>query len=245
MINQEGHTYLEDHASYTEYRIYPEIKRTFRTAEDIDNFHETIANLIATRLTEKGWTITRPGKYDPLHTDILISASKYDSYLELKKPFLEVTKEGVPEYFKLIGGVWDILQNELQDVLNHEGDIQAQRMNTSYAPSITILSDQERINHYYQPDIHEHICQLICNAVANPVLPNDVESEVRYTIRNEDKKFSIYRPDQFWNTTQETKALSNILHQEIEGMKRNGLLKEDAHTGKLTVGKPIEQVVSR
>lgn len=54
-----------------------------------------------------------------------------------------------------------------------------------------------------------------------------------------------YIPDQFTGTSKEGARLEYFLHQEIETMKRFGLLKQDVHTGKLAVGKPIEQVANR
>ena len=54
-----------------------------------------------------------------------------------------------------------------------------------------------------------------------------------------------YLPDQFTGTSKEGVRLERFLHQEVETMKRFGLLKEDVHTGKLSVGKPIEQVANR
>lgn len=54
-----------------------------------------------------------------------------------------------------------------------------------------------------------------------------------------------YIPDQFTGTSKEGARLERFLHQEIETMKRNGLLKEDVHAGKLSIGKPIKQVANR
>ena len=54
-----------------------------------------------------------------------------------------------------------------------------------------------------------------------------------------------YVSDQFTGTSKEGARLERFLHQEIETMKRFGLLKENVHADKLSVGKPIEQVANR
>ena len=73
----------------------------------------------------------------------------------------------------------------------------------------------------------------------------DVELEVCRRIKNGNMRGSFYCPDQFWNTTQENQPLLGIVHQEVEGMKRLGLLKANEQTGELAIGNTRKQETSR
>lgn len=54
-----------------------------------------------------------------------------------------------------------------------------------------------------------------------------------------------YVPDQFTGTSKEGVRLERFLHQEIETMKRFGLLKANEQTGELAIGNTRKQETSR
>ena len=49
-----------------------------------------------------------------------------------------------------------------------------------------------------------------------------------------------YKPDQYTGTLRENQGMKNIIHQEIETMKRFGILKENVQTGTLSRDKDCE-----
>ena len=101
---------------------------------------------------------------------------------------------------------------------------------------VSVFSDQMRIN-YYKDAVQDKIQE----AVKNGATAKDLEHQALQALKKDD----YYRPDQYTGTTKEDKALRSILHQEIESMKRRGLLKENAQTGALSVSKARDQEASR
>ena len=109
-------------------------------------------------------------------------------------------------------------------------------------------------------DYNDNRHHISCNILATPALNEDgknlnkIQEAVKNVATAKDlehqalqalKKDDYYRPDQYTGTTKEDKALRSILHQEIESMKRRGLLKENAQTGALSVSKARDQEASR
>lgn len=228
---------LNNHASYVNYRIQPDKQ----TGKSILAIYQEAFDSVAKSLAEKGWKITRPGIDSPFRNEIDFSASKDNSYLELERP--QTSRDD----FRLLGGIRDDLQKEVQDSLKQIDHIHAHQTDTYYAPSIKILSDQERIDYYSQNDIRDSIHKTINNIVKNhpSTRQPNVELEVCRRIKNGNMRGSFYCPDQFWNTTQENQPLLGIVHQEVEGMKRLGLLKANEQTGELGIGNAHKQETSR
>ena len=228
---------LNSHASYVNYRIQPDN----RSEKSILAIYQEAFDSVAKSLAEKGWKITRPGINNPFRNKIDFSASKDNSYLELERPSTS------NDDFRLLGGIRDDLQKEVQDSLKQIDHIHARQMDTYYAPSIKILSDQERVDYYSQNDIRDYIHETINNIVENhpSTRQPNVELEVCRRIKNGNMRGSFYCPDQFWNTTQENQPLLGIVHQEVEGMKRLGILKANEQTGELAIGNARKQETSR
>lgn len=199
------------------------------------NTGEKIAEAIAKSFIEKGWSITLPGNSNPDHDVIHFSATKNGSYLEFKR-------DAVPA--ETVAGKGFVLEGSLQDILSH-GMIETLKevgKENQFLPlpkhleKVSVFSDQTRINYYL-----DTIQEKIQDVVKNGVTANDLESQVLQAI----KKDAYYRPDQYTGTTKEDKPLSRILHQEVESMKRRGLLKENSQTGTLSVSKARDQEASR
>lgn len=228
---------LDSHASYVNYRIQPDKQ----AGKSVLAIYQEAFDSVAKSLAKKGWKITRPGIDNPFRNEIDFSASKDNSYLELERPLTS------SDDFRLHGGIRDDLQKEVQDSLKQIDHIHAHQTDTYYAPSIKILSDQERIDYYSQNDIRDSIHETINNIVKNhpSTRQSDVELEVCRRIKNGNMRGSFYCPDQFWNTTQENQPLLGIMHQEVEGMKRSGILKANEQTGELAIGNARKQETSR
>lgn len=106
---------LNSHASYVNYRIQPDN----RSEKSILAIYQEAFDSVAKSLAEKGWKITRPGINNPFRNKIDFSASKDNSYLELERPSTS------NDDFRLLGGIRDDLQKEVQDSLKQIDHIHA------------------------------------------------------------------------------------------------------------------------
>lgn len=199
------------------------------------NAGETISNAVAKSLMDKGWSITLPGKNSPEHDAMYFSATKNGSYLEFKRGVMPAaTVAG--KAFVLEGTLRDILYLKMIETLKAVGKEKEFFPVPKHMEKVSVFSDQMRIN-YYKDAVQDKIQE----AVKNGATAKDLEHQALQAIKKDD----YYLPDQYTGTTKEDKALRSILHQEIESMKRRGLLKENAQTGALSVSKARDQEASR
>ena len=199
------------------------------------NAGETISDAVAKSLMDKGWSITLPGKNSPEHDAMYFSATKNGSYLEFKRGVMPAaTVAG--KAFVLEGTLRDILSRNMVETLKDIGKEKDFLPVPKHMEKVSVFSDQMRIN-YYKDAVQEKIQDVVKNGAT----AKDVERQVLQAIKKDD----YYRPDQYTGTTKENQSLLGIVHQEVEGMKRNGLLKENSQTGMLFVSKARDQEASR
>lgn len=199
------------------------------------NAGETISDAVAKLLTDKGWSITLPGKNSPEHDAMYFSATKNGSYLEFKRGVMPAATVAGKK-FVLEGTLRDILYLKMIETLKAVGKEKEFFPVPKHMEKVSVFSDQMRIN-YYKDAVQDKIQE----AVKNGATAKDLEHQALQALKKDD----YYRPDQYTGTTKEDKALRSILHQEIESMKRRGLLKENAQTGALSVSKARDQEASR
>lgn len=199
------------------------------------NAGETISDAVAKSLTDKGWSITLPGKNSPEHDAMYFSATKNGSYLEFKRGVMPAATVAGKK-FVLEGTLRDILYLKMIETLKAVGKEKEFFPVPKHMEKVSVFSDQMRIN-YYKDAVQDKIQE----AVKNGATAKDLEHQALQALKKDD----YYRPDQYTGTTKEDKALRSILHQEIESMKRRGLLKENAQTGALSVSKARDQEASR
>lgn len=194
-----------------------------------------ISNAVAKSLMDKGWSITFPGSRNPEYNAIHFSATKNGSYLEFKRDLMPAaTVAG--KAFVLEGTLRDILSRNMIETLKDIGKEKDFLPVPKHMEKVSVFSDQARIN-YYKDAVQEKIQDVVKNGAT----AKDVERQVLQAIKKDD----YYRPDQYTGTTKENQSLLGIVHQEVEGMKRNGLLKENSQTGTLSVSKARDQEASR
>ena len=199
------------------------------------NTGEKIADAVAKSLMDKGWSVTLPGNNSPEHDAMYFSATKNGSYLEFKRDVMPAaTVAG--KAFVLEGTLRNILSRNMIETLKNIGKEKEFLPIPKHMEKVSVFSDQMRIN-YYKDAVQEKIQDVVKNGAT----AKDVERQVLQAI----KKDAYYRPDQYTGTTKENQSLLGIVHQEVEGMKRNGLLKENSQTGTLSVSKARDQEVSR
>ena len=138
--------------------------------------------------------------------------------------------------FVLEGTLRNILSRNMIETLKNIGKEKEFLPIPKHMEKVSVFSDQMRIN-YYKDAVQEKIQDVVKNGAT----AKDVERQVLQAI----KKDAYYRPDQYTGTTKENQPLLGIVHQEVEGMKRNGLLKENSQTGTLSVSKARDQEASR
>lgn len=199
------------------------------------NAGETISDAVAKSLMDKGWSITLPGKNSPEHDAMYFSATKNGSYLEFKRGIMPAATVAGKK-FVLEGTLRDILYLKMIETLKAVGKEKEFFPVPKHMEKVSVFSDQMRIN-YYKDAVQDKIQE----AVKNVATAKDLEHQALQALKKDD----YYRPDQYTGTTKEDKALRSILHQEIESMKRRGLLKENAQTGALSVSKARDQEASR
>ena len=199
------------------------------------NAGETISDAVAKSLMDKGWSITLPGKNSPEHDAMYFSATKNGSYLEFKRGVMPAATVAGKK-FVLEGTLRDILYLKMIETLKAVGKEKEFFPVPKHMEKVSVFSDQMRIN-YYKDAVQDKIQE----AVKNGATAKDLEHQALQALKKDD----YYRPDQYTGTTKEDKALRSILHQEIESMKRRGLLKENAQTGALSVSKARDQVANR
>lgn len=199
------------------------------------NAGETISDAVAKSLMDKGWSITLPGKNSPEHDAMYFSATKNGSYLEFKRGVMPAATVAGKK-FVLEGTLRDILYLKMIETLKAVGKEKEFFPVPKHMEKVSVFSDQMRIN-YYKDAVQDKIQE----AVKNGATAKDLEHQALQALKKDD----YYRPDQYTGTTKEDKALRSILHQEIESMKRRGLLKENAQTGALSVSKARDQEASR
>lgn len=199
------------------------------------NAGETISDAVAKSLMDKGWSITLPGKNSPEHDAMYFSATKNGSYLEFKRGVMPAATVAGKK-FVLEGTLRDILYLKMIETLKAVGKEKEFFPVPKHMEKVSVFSDQMRIN-YYKDAVQDKIQE----AVKNVATAKDLEHQALQALKKDD----YYRPDQYTGTTKEDKALRSILHQEIESMKRRGLLKENAQTGALSVSKARDQEASR
>lgn len=199
------------------------------------NTGETISDAVAKSLMDKGWSVTLPGNNSPEHDAMYFSATKNGSYLEFKRGVMPAaTVAG--KAFVLEGTLRDILSRNMIETLKDIGKEKDFLPVPKHMEKVSVFSDQMRIN-YYKDAVQEKIQDVVKNGAT----AKDVERQVLQAIKKDD----YYRPDQYTGTTKENQSLLGIVHQEVEGMKRNGLLKENSQTGTLSVSKARDQEASR
>lgn len=199
------------------------------------NAGETISDAVAKSLMDKGWSITLPGKNSPEHDAMYFSATKNGSYLEFKRGVMPAATVAGKK-FVLEGTLRDIFYLKMIETLKAVGKEKEFFPVPKHMEKVSVFSDQMRIN-YYKDAVQDKIQE----AVKNGATAKDLERQALQALKKDD----YYRPDQYTGTTKEDKALRSILYQEIESMKRRGLLKENAQTGALSVSKARDQVANR
>lgn len=196
---------------------------------------EKISDALAKSFLDKVWSITLPGQHTKEYDAVYFSATRNGSYLEFKRN---------PEPAATVAGKTFILEGSLRDCLFHDmiETLKAVGTENNFLPipkrleKVSVFSDQTRINYYV-----DAVQDKIQDIVKNGATAKDLEHQALQALKKDD----YYRPDQYTGTTKEDKALRSILHQEIESMKRRGLLKENVQTGALSVSKARDQEASR
>lgn len=197
-----------------------------------------ISNAVAKSLMDKGWNITFPGSRNPEYNAIHFSATKNGSYLEFKRDMIPAATVA-RKAFILEGTLRDILSHNMIETLKDIGEEEDFLSIPKHMEKVHVLSDQMRIK-YYKDKIQEKIQDV----VKNGAIVKDVGHQVLQAIKK-DNNYPPYLPDQYTGTSKENQSLLRIVHQEVEGMKRNGLLKENSQTGTLSVSKARNQEASR
>lgn len=182
-----------------------------------------------------GFSYQVEGKNSPEHDAMYFSATKNGSYLEFKRGVMPAATVAGKK-FVLEGTLRDILYLKMIETLKAVGKEKEFFPVPKHMEKVSVFSDQMRIN-YYKDAVQDKIQE----AVKNGATAKDLEHQALQALKKDD----YYRPDQYTGTTKEDKALRSILHQEIESMKRRGLLKENAQTGALSVSKARDQEASR
>ncbi|WP_462393216.1 hypothetical protein [Mitsuokella multacida] len=197
-----------------------------------------VSNAVAKSLIDKGWSVTLPGDNSSEHGAMYFSATKNGSYLEFKRDMIPAaTVSG--KAFILEGTLRDILSHNMIETLKDIGEEEDFLSIPKHMEKVHVLSDQMRIK-YYKDKIQEKIQDV----VKNGAIVKDVGHQVLQAIKK-DNNYPPYLPDQYTGTSKENQSLLRIVHQEVEGMKRNGLLKENSQTGTLFVSKARDQEASR
>lgn len=179
-----------------------------------------------------------------------LAATKGKVYLETPEGITRDSKTNQVEV-QLKGGFPNSVQMDLADAFNSNPErYTCDKVNRK--EGIRAKSDEAFMKH-----CNAHIHELDSKILESVRKNNSDLSPEQYAIKRlkDDWQKNLemgtagdkmpYVPDQFTGTSKEGARLEQFLHQEVETMKRFGLLKEDVHTGKLSIGKPIKQVANR
>lgn len=206
------------------YHIYPQGNTT----------EKEIAETISKYFIERGWSTTLLGDSSSEHNTIHFSTAKDGSYLEFQrnpKPVAGSSNKALI-FEGTISGEAISYMREITNENKKKFHTTAKNLE-----QVDIYSKEDYLNWYRENLNHLDMCILKIKSAKGGWNPKDFEEHILDAL----KENGIYRfKDQYTGTLRENQGMKNIIHQEIETMKRFGILKENVQTGTLSRDKDSE-----